>query len=141
MPQARDHRPIGFWLKLVDRLIDDLWVQTLAAEDVTRRQWQLLNLLDGGPTPLHDLDDALRPFLDAREPDVASALHGLVDRGWATDDGQVASLTDQGRTALTRLAGLVAGLRERLSRDVDPADYTTTVGTLEKMARNLGWGS
>ena len=38
-------RPIGFWLKLLDQLINEQFDSTLEDHGVTRRQWQLLNLL------------------------------------------------------------------------------------------------
>ena len=36
-----NQRPIGFWLKLVDSLIDEQFASTLEEHGVTRRQWQL----------------------------------------------------------------------------------------------------
>src|SRR3954466_1272181 len=59
-------RPVGFWLKLVDRLFDERFRQTLGAGHLTRRHWQLLNVLARGPAPESALDDALAPFLDSR---------------------------------------------------------------------------
>ncbi|MCU1534906.1 MAG: transcriptional regulator, partial [Glaciihabitans sp.] len=35
-----DQRPIGFWLKLVDRMIDEQFAATIEEHGVTRRQWQ-----------------------------------------------------------------------------------------------------
>ena len=49
-------RPIGFWLKLVDRLIDDGFARTLEEHGVTRRQWQLLNVLSRQRATVEQLD-------------------------------------------------------------------------------------
>ena len=54
-------RPIGFWLKLVDRLIDEQFDRTLGAHDVSRRQWQLLNILAARPAAPAELDAAIQP--------------------------------------------------------------------------------
>ena len=40
-------RPIGYWLKKLDRLIDNHFDLQLSNAGLTRRQWQLLNLLRG----------------------------------------------------------------------------------------------
>ncbi len=56
-------RPIGFWLKLVDRLIDEQFAATLEEHGVTRRQWQLLNVLSREPATVEQLDAAVAPFL------------------------------------------------------------------------------
>ena len=60
-----DQRPIGFWLKLVDRLIDERFANTLEEHGVTRRQWQLLNVLSRGNATGAQLDATLAPFLSA----------------------------------------------------------------------------
>jgi hypothetical protein len=54
-----DRRPIGFWLKLVDRLIDAV----LGDAGLTRRHWQVLNLLQTQPVTLQRIDTQLAPFL------------------------------------------------------------------------------
>ena len=38
-------RPIGYWLKKLDRLIDKHFELQLSNAGLARRQWQLLNLL------------------------------------------------------------------------------------------------
>jgi hypothetical protein len=67
-------RPIGFWLKLVDRLIDESFDSLLEEHGVTRRQWQLLNVLQRGPATLEQLDSAVAPFL-REEAGESSAEH------------------------------------------------------------------
>jgi hypothetical protein len=46
-----DRRPIGYWLKRLDGLIEQHFERTLAGEGVTRRQWQALNPCTSGPPP------------------------------------------------------------------------------------------
>ena len=54
-------RPIGYWLKHLDRLIEDTFSRTLAGQGLTRRHWQVLNTLAQGPARPADLSKALQP--------------------------------------------------------------------------------
>jgi hypothetical protein len=56
-------RPIGFWLKLVDRLLDERL--GVALGDLTRRHWQVLNVVQQGPVNQAGIDERVRPFLTA----------------------------------------------------------------------------
>ncbi len=58
-----DRRPIGYWLKRLDVLIEKTFERTLAEEGTTRREWQVLNTLAEGPSSAADLEPAVDPFL------------------------------------------------------------------------------
>ena len=140
-----DQRPIGFWLKLVDRLVDARFDETLDEHGVTRRQWQLLNVLGRGPATREVLDDALAPFLpqaSAADPTSGSTtadIDELVESDWvATSPGGFA-LTPRGETAFERISEVVGRIRSHVSEGLTEKEYDTTVRTLERMARNLGW--
>jgi hypothetical protein len=141
-------RPIGFWLKLVDRLIDDGFARTLEEHGVTRRQWQLLNILDANAATGEHLSAAIRPFLggetsgsvEAGEPATAEEnLEELMDSDWVVLEGEFYSLTERGRTLFEKLRVVVGGMRDQASEGVSESDYETTLVTLERMATNLGW--
>lgn len=137
-------RPIGYWLKLVDRLIDEQFDGTLDEHGVTRRQWQVLNVLSRGPATREQLDAAVAPFLDvATADDPAETTEGdveeLMESDWVTTTVAGLVLTDRGELSFVRLSEVVAGIRATLAEGVDEADYSTTTRTLERMARNLGW--
>ncbi|CAN5182447.1 MarR family winged helix-turn-helix transcriptional regulator [Frigoribacterium sp. UYMn621] len=135
-----DQRPLGFWLKLVDRLIDDRFADTLEEHGVTRRQWQLLNVLSRGPATGAQLDAALAPFLSAVDGEtVAEHLAELVDSGWITVSPSGYSLADPGRTALAALASTVDKTRALTADGISEERYAEALETLERMARNLGW--
>ncbi|MFM9919281.1 MarR family winged helix-turn-helix transcriptional regulator [Lacisediminihabitans sp. H27-G8] len=135
-----DQRPLGFWLKLVDRLIDDRFADTLEEHGVTRRQWQLLNVLSRGPATGAELDAALAPFLSAVDGEtVAEHLAELVDSGWVALSPSGYSLADPGRIALTALASTVAKTRALTADGISEQRYAEALETLERMARNLGW--
>lgn len=137
-------RPIGYWLKLVDSLISEQFAASLEEHGVTRRQWQLLNLLGSTPHTSNELMTALAPFFDEVSPEgepasPAEHLTELLESGWVAQDGESYALTDRGRTSLERLTEIVEGMRERSSAGVTPEQYETTIATLQRMATNLGW--
>lgn len=138
-PAAHRQRPIGFWLKLVDRLIDEAFDAVLSTDGLTRRHWQVLDMLRRGATSGPALADRLAPFLSAAEPDVEPVLADLAGRGWVALDGDGARLTDAGAAAHQRLRTGVAATRERLVDGLTPEQYAATVDVLRRMAANLGW--
>ena len=133
-------RPIGFWLKLLDQLIDSQLEAVLGEHDVTRRQWQLLNLLDGGRATRAELGNALAPFLPAGEPDpLGKELSGLLRSGWVARTGDELTLTEQGRLSFAGLGEVLARSRRALAAGVSAEEYHQTLEVLQRMARNLGW--
>lgn len=139
-------RPIGFWLKLVDRLIDEQFASTLEEHGVTRRQWQLLNVLSQEPSTADQLDAAVAPFLsassaaDPAEPESSTEhLAELLDSEWVTHFDGIYTLTDRGRSAFDKLAEVVAINRTNATEGLTPEQYNETLAVLERVARNLGW--
>ena len=130
-----DRRPIGFWLKLVDRLIDERLDATLG--DLTRRHWQVLNVVEQGPVDQGEIDTRVRPFL-GDELTAAREVADLRDRGWITGAGMFA-LTEQGRREFQRLLSQVSTDRAAMMAGIAPEEYASTVSILERIARNLGW--
>src|SRR5690606_17961186 len=122
--------PLGYWLRAVDRLITREFAEALAGEDISRRDWMLLNVLSG------EVD---APGLAARLERRGKRLRRLEERGWVTrtDDGW--QLTDEGRAAKDRLAEIVEGVRAKVSGAVSPDDWATLTASLEAIARELGW--
>lgn len=121
-------RPLGYWLRAVDRLIAREFAQAFADEGVSRRDWRILTVLTG----------------DVDAPELLERLQGkklrrLVDRGWITETEGAWTVTDEGRAAKERLGDIVAGIRARVSGSVSDDDFVTTVASLEAIARELGW--
>ena len=67
-------RPIGYWLKHLDRLIDDSFSRALAADELTRRHWQVLNTAARGPASPAELTQALEPFLRGDPAQLATTV-------------------------------------------------------------------
>lgn len=134
-----DRRPIGFWLKLVDRLIEDQLSAALSGWNLTRRHWQVLNVLQQGEASYEAIDERVRPFLAATEPSARPAVDDLIARDWAIlSDGQV-RITDQGAAEFSTLLTTVSSGRHALVAGISPEEYEATIAVLEQMARNLGW--
>ena len=135
MTAPTDRRPIGFWLTLVDRLIEARLERTL--DSLTRRHWQVLNVVQQGPINRAGIDARIRPFIGA-EGTTAREVADLEARGWVADAKGLV-LTDKGAREFQRLLALVSADRQTLMNGIAPEAYATTVATLEAMARNLGW--
>jgi len=131
MYMSDDNKPIGWWLKQVDRLLEESFAGALAAEGVDRRQWQLLNAVaaDGSA-------DVLTPFLP-EQADRDRAISALVGRGWVERRGDELALTAAGSSLRARLTVLVAAQRRRTTDGISDAEYVATVDVLKRMAGNL----
>ncbi|MFJ4254407.1 hypothetical protein [Microbacterium sp. NPDC090003] len=120
-------RPFGYWLKAVDRLMAAEFASAFDREgdEVGRRDWRLLNVVDG--------------TMPARRPLNEHKLHRLVERGWVVADGDGWTLTDDGRAAKDRLGAIVDGIRAKVADAVSEDELATTLASLEKIARAFGW--
>ncbi len=158
-------RPIGWWLKHVDGLLDLVFEAALGAQDVTRRQWQILNGLSEG-TPPAELLASLTVFEESGG--VHEALASLVERGWlhsghrmnrdigtapaaASDEPPVGAtgtrvetsetphveLTDEGRRQHARIAEGIRAMRTSVTEGLSADDYRAVVTGLARMAENL----
>lgn len=135
-----DTRPIGYWLKLVDSLIDEQFASTIDEHGVTRRQWQLLNVLSREPSTVTQLDAAVAPFLSADDHESSfEHLAELIESGWVASSADAYELTERGLTAFERLSEVVARQRTLAAEGISAEEYEQTVSVLERLARNLGW--
>ena len=132
-------RPLGFWLALVDRLVDERFSAALEEHGVTRIQWRVLGVLASGPASAADLEGSLSDMPpDADGTSAGEELGELVDSGWVQSDGDY-TITERGAAAYDRLADVVDGLRATLTDGLSDEEQAATAVALERMARNLGW--
>ncbi|MFJ2504172.1 hypothetical protein [Microbacterium sp. NPDC087592] len=118
-------RPFGYWLKAADRLMAAEFAAAFDGEHASRRDWRILNIVDGTVTTDRPLNE--------------HKLHRLVERGWVAPEGDGWTLTDEGRAAKDRLGTIVDGIRAKVSSAVSDEEMATTLASLEKIARAFGW--
>ncbi|MCZ2403651.1 winged helix-turn-helix transcriptional regulator [Paenarthrobacter sp. Z7-10] len=133
-------RPLGYWLKLVDGLINEQFDALVEEHGVTRRQWQIMNVLAGSPSSEAELTDVLKPFFGSG-PEVSAAepVAELVESGWVAVEDDLYTLTELGRESLHRLTGVVDQQRQGITAGIPADEYEAALDVLQRMARNLGW--
>ena len=131
----QQQRPVGWWVKRLDELLEQGLDAVVAAEGLTRRHWQALQSVAGGPVPRGELRDALAPFAGAGDLD--AVLADLTGRGWLADDGAALSTTPDGAVAHERLAGAVAAFRRSVAEGLTAEEYAQVVAGLARMVGNL----
>ena len=130
-------RPIGYWLKKLDRLIDGQLERQLGEAGLSRRQWQLLNLLEDGPRSAPELQTELEPFLQDEPDELSEPLSGLITRSWVASQDNVVSLTETGQAQFGLVRTKVTQLRQSSMAGISPEEYQVTIGVLSRMAANL----
>ena len=128
-------KPIGYWLKTLDRLIDENFDRALAAEGAQRRHWQILNIVKTNPATNAKIAAALGPFWTEGAISLDEALADMTRRGWITGP-EPRQLTQGGEAALSAIRERT-NLREKIMAGLTAEQYTQTVAVLERMAANL----
>ncbi|OMI37325.1 MarR family winged helix-turn-helix transcriptional regulator [Streptomyces sparsogenes] len=132
-------KPIGYWLKHLDGLIEADFARALDAGGLARRHWQTLNSLSAGPSTPDQLADALRPFWGEGAITLDEVLDELERRGWVARDGSGGpyALTPLGVEGHAAAAERIGAARRRITDGVTDDEYLATVGVLRRMAENL----
>lgn len=131
-------RPIGYWLKHLDRLIEDGFERTLIDEGFTRRHWQLLNVVQEGPTTRDTAAAKMASFLVDGRVELDRAVDDLGRRGLiAAHDDDTLSLTEEGERAFAAVQAKVGEFRMLVTKGLDEDEYDRVVDALERMAGNL----
>ena len=104
MAVPTDGRPIGFRLKLVDRLIDTRLEASLGG--LSRRHWQVLNVARQGRASQSEIDARVRPFIGS-EGTTVQEVADLLQRGWLISGTATLELTELGTNEFARLLALV----------------------------------
>lgn len=134
MPGMEQQRPIGWWIKRLDAVLEQALDTTVAGEGLTRRHWQVMHGLAEGPVPA----DALRAALADFPGDIGAVVDDLVERGWASRRpvGDV-ELTADGVGVHGRAAEAVGRVRRCLADGLSAEEYGRTVGVLGRMVTNV----
>ena len=129
-----DERPIGWWVKRLDALLEDALDSVVAGEGLTRRHWQVLHSLAGGLDSESEVVAALADF-----PGNASAVVGdLAGRGWIhRGEGGELQLTAEGSAAHDRVLRAVGRVRRHTADGLSRQEYERTVLVLRRMVENV----
>lgn len=129
------NQPIGYWLKLTDKVLTEKINEAQTINGVTRFAWQLLNTIDEtGPVSQDQLLARLDPFTDASG--LSEMLIWLVDQGWITP-GPDFQLTDRGRTHHTSILTAQKSIRQQAMQGITAEEYAMTIQVLQRMVANL----
>ncbi|WP_029429485.1 hypothetical protein [Blastococcus sp. URHD0036] len=126
-------RPIGWWVKHLDALLEDVVDGAVSGEGLTRRHWQVLHTLAAAPADEAALARALADF-DGHLPAIAADLFG---RGWVDRATGSLTLTAEGRTAHERLERAIGRVRRHVADGLSRQEYERTVLVLRRMAENV----
>ncbi|TDD00224.1 MarR family transcriptional regulator [Nonomuraea deserti] len=140
-----ERRPIGYWLRLLDQLIEEHINRVLAVQNLHRRHWQTMNLLRPapagdrtgrrGPAAKQDIEQRLRPFWAGSPVSVDEVLDDLVRRAWITGREPYA-LTPAGEAAHAALARIVERAGRQIDDGVTAKEYDGAVEVLRRMVAN-----
>jgi hypothetical protein len=131
-------RPIGYWLKRLDRLMEAAFDRTLTGERLARRHWQALNTLHTSPQTPEGLSEAMRPFWGPGAITLDDVTGELTHRGWVTrDDAGRYALTPAGQAGHAAVQEKAQEIRFTVLAGLTEDDYNQTVAALKLMADNL----
>ncbi|UMG94205.1 hypothetical protein [Nocardioides sp. TF02-7] len=130
-------RPLSYWVRAVDELLDHQYVEAAGEAGLTAQEWHLINRLRVGAVA----DDSLPAALphDTGD-DLDDPVRRLVDDGLLVHQGPEYRLTDEGVRRVEDVQEVaVRRVRERAVEDLGEDGYQQLVDTLERVARKLGW--
>lgn len=130
--------PIGYWLKQADKVITEQINQAQAAHDVTRTDWQILNLLkENGRTTKNSIFATMQTFVGTSEfPEI---INRLIERGWideADGSGEL-QLSEAGQRHHERIFTTQKEVRQRVMQGISQDEYATTIRVLQQIVENL----
>ncbi|GAA2714540.1 MULTISPECIES: hypothetical protein [Streptomyces] len=140
LPDVRVHRPLGYWLKSVDRSIEEGFARLLADENLTRRGWQVLNTVSYAPVTVAGVDETMAAFLSPAEPTMRPYVEALTARDWAAPTAGATDtfeLTEAGRAAHRRISGRIGAERARMMECLTPDEYGVLMDLLQRLATHL----
>lgn len=130
-------KPVGYWVKHLDTLLEKAFDHALANKGVRRRHWQVLNALRAGPVTRAEITEALLPFWVAASVTQTDVVDDLVRRGWAEIEGETYRLTADGETAHQAIERDVLALRAQIAEGFSQREFNNVVDALARMSANL----
>ena len=139
---AKPERPIGYWLKQADVLLTEQIDKAQAANEVSRFDWQVLNMLNEmGSASKERIFESMLAFVDA--PGVDEIVTRLVGRGWA-EQSEISKhgtvefhLTEEGRRRHGIILATQKEVRRRAMQGISEEEYATLIRVLKRIVTNL----
>ncbi len=129
-----EERPIGWWVRRLDALLEEAVDAVVTGEGLTRRHWQVLHSLATGAHEEADVRTALVDFAD----DVDVVVSELVSRGWVVRlGGGAIGLTSEGTAAHARVSRAVGRVRRHAADGLSRNEYERTILVLSRMVANI----
>src|SRR5258708_17373105 len=126
-------RPIGYWLKHLDRLIEAAAERTFAEEMLTRRHWQTMNVLREFPQDVVGLTRAIRPFWGPGAITLDEVTGELARQGWLTqDDAERYTPTPAGQAGHAAVETKVHDIRSAFLTGLTEHAYHPTLPLLSR---------
>ena len=118
-----EERPIGWWVRRLDALLEEAVDSVVTGEGLTRRHWQVLHSLATGTE---------------QETDVDTVVSDLVGRGWVVRQGTGRiGLTPDGAAAHDRVNRAVGRVRRHVADGLSRNEYERTILVLSRMVENV----
>lgn len=135
-------KPIGWYLKRVDKLITQNVNDMFAPMGLTRTHWQALNnTYHGRVKTRKDLHELIHDFVDLKTLD--DIIDSLVQRGWMirTEKPELGitelELTDEGNEAFPRLDAILFEFDKQVFQGITEEEYKTAIKVLNQLICNL----
>ena len=129
-----EDRPIGWWVKRLDALLEEVVDAVVTGEGLTRRHWQVLHSLATGTEREADVRTALADF----PGDIDAVVSDLVARGWVVRLGaERVGLTSDGAAAHDRVSRAVGRVRRHAADGLSRNEYERTILVLSRMVANV----
>ena len=129
-----EERPIGWWVRRLDALLEEAVDAVVTGEGLTRPHWQVLHSMATGTEREADVATALADF----PGDVDTVVSDLVGRGWVVrmGTGRV-GLTPEGAAAHDRVHRAVGRVRRHVADGLSRSEYERTILVLRRMVDNI----
>jgi len=133
---SSEFRPVGYWVKRLDRAIEASFERDLATLGMQRRHWQVLNALREDIRSEGEIERMLEPFWTEDAISWDQVRTDLTERGLIVARDGMLELTEQGVMTHAEIGRKVAATRQRLANGVSGAEYELLVRVLERMTAN-----
>ena len=130
--------PIGHWLKKADEVLTASIDEAQRENGLARLDWQVLNVIkERGFATRDQVAAMLQPFADPAT--IIRVIQRLVERGVVEREPPEDrySLSPRGRELHEKALASQTEVRARAMRDINAADFATTVRVLQKIVENL----